>query len=198
MDCLGQPPPGGEKGQNWGLEKLGFPWILSSESSVFNWLRAILGVSFFDARFSPRGSVRPTCSAGCSAAVEARAILRPDSLGIVVRDSLLQSETGRSPGPKPSHHEAAAGFRQDIVGNSIHRFTVTGVGASRTPSARSRRSPRRRRHCTGDGTLRVSARANLPRLLCRRSIIARVRLRLNFLLFSALRHDSKFFGHPLL
>jgi hypothetical protein len=47
LECLGEPPIGGGMGSNQGLEKLGFPWILSSESSLFNGLRAIFCGTFF-------------------------------------------------------------------------------------------------------------------------------------------------------
>jgi hypothetical protein len=47
LESLGEPSFGGEKRQKWGLEKLGFPWILSFEMSLFNGLRAVFGKSFF-------------------------------------------------------------------------------------------------------------------------------------------------------
>jgi hypothetical protein len=41
LDFLGRGQFERESPRFWGLEKLGFPWILSSESSVFNGLRGI-------------------------------------------------------------------------------------------------------------------------------------------------------------
>ena len=42
LGFLGSWPFGRENPRLWGLEKLGFPWILSSESRLFNGLRGIL------------------------------------------------------------------------------------------------------------------------------------------------------------
>jgi hypothetical protein len=47
LDFLGSWPIGRESPCLWALEKLGFPWILSSESSLFNGLRGIFaGINF--------------------------------------------------------------------------------------------------------------------------------------------------------
>jgi hypothetical protein len=117
---------GDEKGSNQGLEKLGFPWILSSDSSLFNGLRPIFCGIFF----MPVPSRQPELSRSCRAvrfAVHAgRSVRRHDIPGIEVRDSLLQFEAGRSPVPMPLHPEAADRFWQDIVGNSD--FTDSGDG----------------------------------------------------------------------
>jgi hypothetical protein len=54
-------PFGGENPSFWGLEKLGFPWILSSESSLFNGLRWIFREQNFSRLFAlegPRGNER--------------------------------------------------------------------------------------------------------------------------------------------
>jgi hypothetical protein len=53
LESLGEPPFDGEKREKRGLEKLGFPWILSSEMSLFNGLRAIFGKSFLCAVRGP-------------------------------------------------------------------------------------------------------------------------------------------------
>src|SRR5579863_8104985 len=42
------------KPSNQGLEKLGFPWILSSEISLFNRLREIIGAEIFSAPSRPQ------------------------------------------------------------------------------------------------------------------------------------------------
>jgi hypothetical protein len=47
LESLREPPFGGEKGQTKGLEELGFLWILSSESRLFNGLQAIFGEIFY-------------------------------------------------------------------------------------------------------------------------------------------------------
>ena len=57
LECLGEPPSGHEKGSNQGLEKLGFPWILSSKSSLFNWLRAIFVGNIFVALLVVRAAL---------------------------------------------------------------------------------------------------------------------------------------------
>ena len=58
LDCLGEAPIGDEKGSNQGLEKLGFPWILSSELSFFNNLRAIFCENIFATLPGHRGGAR--------------------------------------------------------------------------------------------------------------------------------------------
>ena len=62
LDCLGGPSSGGERGQIRGLEKFGFPWILSSESRLFNGLRAIFGGNIFALLSWPSGRRAPRLS----------------------------------------------------------------------------------------------------------------------------------------
>jgi hypothetical protein len=47
LDFLGGGPSSLEKRRFWALEKLGFPWILSSESSNINWLQDIFAENIF-------------------------------------------------------------------------------------------------------------------------------------------------------
>jgi hypothetical protein len=51
-------PIGRESPCLWALEKLGFPWILSSESSLFNGLRGIFAGRNFSRPFARRGPQR--------------------------------------------------------------------------------------------------------------------------------------------
>ena len=53
LGFLGASPFGGENPSFWGLEKLGFPWILSSETRLINGLRGIFGEKFFVTPGSP-------------------------------------------------------------------------------------------------------------------------------------------------
>jgi hypothetical protein len=55
---LGSRPFGGENPRFWGLEKLGFPWILSSQSSLFNGLRWIFAERNFSRPFAAGGQRR--------------------------------------------------------------------------------------------------------------------------------------------
>jgi hypothetical protein len=96
----------------------GFPWILSSESGLFNGLRAIFGVRFFDARFSSLEAALADPAGRFASLLMTRAqssgpVFSGSTLDIVSFDS-----PGRSPIPKPFHHEAAARFRQEFVGKS--------------------------------------------------------------------------------
>jgi hypothetical protein len=49
LDCLGAEPFLYENPLLWALDFLGIPWILSSESSLFNGLRGIFAEIFFPA-----------------------------------------------------------------------------------------------------------------------------------------------------
>jgi hypothetical protein len=53
LGFLGASPFGGENPSFWGLEKVGFPWILSSESRLINGLRGIFRKIFFMTPGSP-------------------------------------------------------------------------------------------------------------------------------------------------
>ena len=70
LGFLGGWPFGCENPSLRGLEKLGFPWILSSETSLFNALHGIFAEKKFARSFGPRGG-----SAGRA----------PDGLGIAKR-----------------------------------------------------------------------------------------------------------------
>jgi hypothetical protein len=62
LGFLGGPPVRCEDPRLWGLDFLGFPWILSSESSDFNGLRGFFGVNFsrpVPLRQKARGRERP-------------------------------------------------------------------------------------------------------------------------------------------
>jgi hypothetical protein len=56
LGFLGRWPFGRENPRLQGLEKLGFPWILSSESSLFNGLRGIFRKRNFARPFALGGS----------------------------------------------------------------------------------------------------------------------------------------------
>jgi hypothetical protein len=51
LGFLGASPFGVGNPRFWGLEKLGFPWILSSESRLINGLRAVFAGKIFRAPF---------------------------------------------------------------------------------------------------------------------------------------------------
>jgi hypothetical protein len=57
LDFFGARPNDRESKRFQGLEKLGFPWILSSESRLFNGLRAIFAKRKFLAPFAHGGAV---------------------------------------------------------------------------------------------------------------------------------------------
>jgi hypothetical protein len=52
LGFLGLGPFGRENPGLWGLERLGFPWILSSESNLFNGLRRIFAERNFSSPFA--------------------------------------------------------------------------------------------------------------------------------------------------
>jgi hypothetical protein len=57
LGFLGRGPFGRETLGFWGLEKLGFPWILSSESSLFNGLRVTFAERNFSRPFARNGGI---------------------------------------------------------------------------------------------------------------------------------------------
>ena len=107
--------------------KLGFPWILWSELSFFNGLRAIFSGNIFLPLPGRQSDDRRPCRGVRFAVHAAFSVRRPDISGIDHKHSVLQSERGRLPTSKPFHHEAAACFRQDNVGNSNSRTYGHGV-----------------------------------------------------------------------
>jgi hypothetical protein len=63
LGFLGPDLLGRENPRFWRLEKLGFPWILSSESSVFNELQGIFTRKNFALPFTPWGGCAPRAAA---------------------------------------------------------------------------------------------------------------------------------------
>ncbi|MFZ0601647.1 MAG: hypothetical protein WAN05_09870 [Roseiarcus sp.] len=71
LGFLGASPFGGENPSFWGLEKLGFPWILSAETRLINGLRGIFGEKLFrDPRLAREAGTRDcrgdSAGRGCS------------------------------------------------------------------------------------------------------------------------------------
>jgi hypothetical protein len=56
---------------------------------------------------------------------------RPDIPGVRLQKFSPSIPAGRSPVPKPFHHEAAARFWQENVGNSDSRISGDGVAAGK-------------------------------------------------------------------
>jgi len=129
------------------LEKLGFPWILSSESSLFNGLRAIFCGNIFVPLLGRRGGARRCCrlaalvmtpaQSGGPLSLGSTSGILSFNLGPVVRWS-----------PKPRFHEVVVGFWQENVGNSDSRIDVSGDLARRFRRDQGR-SPQR--HWIQDG-----------------------------------------------
>jgi hypothetical protein len=125
-----RPAIGGGTGSNQGLEKLGFPWILSSESSLFNGLRAHFCENIFVSLPGRRGGARRSCRAGRFAIPRLLPNVTARCSRVDFRHSLLQSDLGRSLVSKPFDHEAASRSRQENVCYPIHEFAVMAMDAT--------------------------------------------------------------------
>ena len=171
---------GGERGSNQGLEKLGFPWILSSESRLFNGLQPIFGEKFFMPVSSPSGAAR-AAPRGRLAALSAP----PD--GTIFRRRRQgfspSIRAGRSPVPKPSimkpppisgkimsyfdpriygHDCGAPPSRQKPLDGLLRRFTPRNDGRRRGPWSKAIIASRRRSNPSPTSAVRIRADARPP------------------------------------
>jgi hypothetical protein len=150
-------PIGGETGSNQGLEKLGFPWILSFESSLFNGLRAIFCVRFFCARFlvikaacaAPVGRFAPRSTPAADGAIfpESRSEIFSFNLSPVVRQ--CQS-------PAILRPSRGSGKKLSVI--LIHGLTAM-VLRRPTPSTGYGRLRRRRWRCQTSADMAIEIQA---------------------------------------
>ena len=140
LESLGERPFGDEKGSNQGLEKLGFPWILSSESRLINGLREILGGNIFAPLSGRQGGARRSCRA-------VRFAVQPPipSDGKIFRESMSEIFSF-NPSPVVRQSQSPAIMRPPRVSGkkmsvfSIHGFAADVAGTAPDASTGSRRS----------------------------------------------------------
>ena len=118
------------RGQNEGLEKLGFPWILSSELSLFNGLRAKCVAGFFvfvscASRAAPAGPRRLR-----SAGHDAPKYSGPIFHALPSEIASFESGLGRSRVPKPFIMRLPGGSGKKMSIILIHGFAAVVDGAT--------------------------------------------------------------------
>ena len=80
------------------LDFLGFPWILSSEMSLFNGLRWIFEINFFMARFGPRGGAAGPADRRFPTLEERnRSWAKPSYISVFPQSIVIASDQGRAP-----------------------------------------------------------------------------------------------------